>query len=245
MTIYPESSLLVGAAQPTVTMLALWHSLAKDVVGVDIEVGVANRHDLPQFDNIRDELNTAIPIRDKESRYLVLFFESLNQVKHVLVTHELGHWVLKLQGCETFKDGAQSNSPVQVLLNSMSTHPLLYELQRSIGENPQPEIDSRAWAFVQRFGAARERAVSIENALLFADDLINCSDGPRDSLIDVLERNHPQTGEVVLGILELARDFPPNQWETQAVFADKVASALRLGKMRRSSDVPSLQQMML
>ena len=197
---------------PTIAMLDLWHSLCQEKLGTPIEVVMGNRRDCKQLRSIRGEVNIAYPRFVEGKMVLVLWLESPKDANPIVITHEIGHWVLKLQGMRTYQYKPRPDGWIERHLNSSAQHPHLYELQRSLGHEPRAEIDSRAEHDVHRFSNEREprgRDAWIENALLLADDILNCSEVYKKRLKSVVKRKHRNTAEILNKILEIAPYYSP------------------------------------
>ena len=110
---------------------------------------------------------------------LTLWLDSFSSISPIVVTHEIKHWALKLKGLRTVACEPKPHGNIEILLNSFVHHPSIYVPQRSLGYEPQPEIDSRALNDITVFSEKKETRDTqswIPNALLFTDDLTNYSD---------------------------------------------------------------------
>lgn len=247
MKLYRETALRKKADEPTIGVLNLWHSLCKEKIGVFIEVMVGNRREDPRFATFKGELYTAIPRTVKGRVVLSLLLDSLKKVNSVIITHELGHWVLKLQGFRALICNDQPNCNLEILLNSMTQHPPLYALQRSFGHEPQKEIDSRTIQNVNNIRNNAERKIKhlqIETALLFADDLLNCSNNTRKTMKYVLNQKHPKTARIVKSILDIAAQYNLLNVGSNLKFSKRIVRELRLGNNWYETDeVKALKEM--
>lgn len=232
MKLYYESVLRNQADAPTMRMLNLWHSLCNEKVGASIEVMVGNRRENPQFSAYPGELNTAIPQICGGKLVLSLFLDSLDKANSIIITHELGHWVLKLQGLKAILDKSNPHSNIEIMLNSLGQHPSLFKLQRTLGHEPQKEIDIRAAHSIAMLSKTAETSneQKIENALLFSDDLINCSQSNRIGMKRILNRKHPNTEKLVNKILDIAGSKDLSKLEESLPFCQKVIQELKLGE---------------
>jgi hypothetical protein len=142
MRLYREIKLRKMADVPTVKMLELWLSLTKKIVGIPISVMYGNRRDNPRLCLPDSEVNTALPMSIKGKVILCLWLDpvTLDRSNFVIVSHEIGHWVLKLQGFRGLICKSKKHCDDEILLNSLTHHPPLYALQRSLGHEPQIEI---------------------------------------------------------------------------------------------------------
>lgn len=241
MRLYHETALREQADEPIVAMLELWRSLSEQKIGVPIEVMVGNRREHPQLSSFSGELNTAFPVIVKGKVVLSLWLDSLSDVtlNPILVTHEIGHWVLKLQDFRGFIYQPQKHSDVEILLNSLAHHPPLYALQRSLGHEPQLEIDSRTLHDIEVFSKERETKKTqflVRNALLFADDLMNCSEEYYIQLDKIVSKKHPNTSKLLKKILTLAPSYNLLSPDQNLKFSRKVIQDLKLDSGWREMD---------
>ena len=196
--------------QPTIAMLDLWESLTREKVAVPVEVMAADRREYPPTSNFQGELNTALPMIVSGRVVLALLLEVKEDlVEEIQVTHEIGHWVLNLRGSLKILHQGRNNS-LGVGINSMATHPALYELQRSIGHEPLIEIDRRAKSNLEQFSKHAESQSpdqQIANAVMLADDLMNCSEDLRPPLKQIVTGNHPSTARYLDIVLDTASHY--------------------------------------
>ena len=110
----------------------------------------------------------------------------------------------------TYKPKPHGN--IEILLNSFAHHPPLYALQRSLGHEPQTEIDSRALNDIALFSQEKEIRDAqswVGNALLIADDLVNCSDKYQRRLKSIVKKKHHNTARLLNRILKLVPHYNP------------------------------------
>jgi hypothetical protein len=210
--LYRESVIREKGDSPTIAMLDLWHSLCQENFGTSIEVMASSRKERQQLRSFRGELNTAYPQIVEGRVVLALLLDSLKNVKAIVITHEIGHWVLTLQGMLTYQYTPRPHGDTEILLNSFAQHPHLYELQRSLGHEPQAEIDSHAEHDLHLLANEREprgRDAWVRNALLLADDILNCSESYKKRLKSVVKRKHRNTAEILNKILKIAPYYSP------------------------------------
>jgi hypothetical protein len=227
MTPYQESELLKLADTATRKMIVLWHSASQKVLGRPVEVVVDNRRVDPELRSIPHEVNMARPARYKGRIVFAVLLESFPTLKPLLVTHEIGHWVLKLQGFRSMLRSPRDKERERDL-NSVASHPPLYDLQRSVGHDPQEEIDSRCDQDIKMFSqpVAMDH---VRSALYLADDLLNCSSQNREQLKSTLRKNHPHILESVERIVAIASDYSLLDLEQNAAFRRRLISEMKLG----------------
>jgi hypothetical protein len=207
-----EVELRKVADKPTNKMLDLWNQLCMKEIGKSVNVSVFNRRDIPHLSEQEDLINTNYLVYCDGKACLGLFLEDTSNLNFMIVTHELGHWVLKLQGVKgvmnsevKFGEGSFVED-VENLVNSLCSHPALINLQRSIGHEPQSEIDHRAnhdIVLVSKLTETDDALIRAKQALYFADDLINCSENHRKGLQRILSKKLPETVKIVNTILEI------------------------------------------
>jgi len=213
-------------------MLNLWHSLCKEKIGIPIEVMIGNRREHPQLKSTVGEVYTAFPVIIEGKIVLSLWLDSLSNVNSIIVTHEIGHWVLKLKGFRGMIYQPEKHCDIEILLNSMAHHPPLYALQRSLGHEPQIEIDSRADHDIKIFSKEREtskKQFRVKNALLLADDFLNCSSEKRMQLEEIVKRRHLNTARYLWKILSIASHYNLLNPKQNLRFSRKVIRKLKLG----------------
>jgi len=206
-----EIELREQADKPTNKMLDLWHQLCLKEIGKSFEVLVFNRRDCPDLMNIKGAINTT-DIKSWEGKAaLRLFLDSTSHLNYVIVTHEIGHWILKLQGVKGVRNDEESGEAryeggIEMSLNNLCSHPALYKLQRSMGHEPQSEIDRRANHNIVGVSKTAEKddpLQQVKYALSFADDLINCSEDVRKGLQRIIAKRWSKTEKIVNKILEI------------------------------------------
>ena len=200
-----------GSDSPTIAMFDLWHALCEETFGATLEVIVMNRRDHPMTEGFdRGQVNTAVPWMQEGKPVLLVLLEisDKGQFEQVILTHEIGHWVLKLQGFQAIVHRKAPHSNAEIMLNSLSQHPALYELQRSLGHDPQVEVDARAQHNLDLIkasdGGQLSRELKIQNALIWGDDLLNCSAEIAEELRGLILERFPKVSDLIDVILEQA-----------------------------------------
>jgi hypothetical protein len=130
-------------------MLDLWHQLCLKEIGKSVEVLVFNRRDSPDLENCQGEVNANCPVTWEDKVALGLFLENTSSLNYKIVTHELCHWILKLQGAKGVRNSSEPKEEkyeggIEMLLNNLCSHPAIYKLQRSMGHEPKTMIDNMA-----------------------------------------------------------------------------------------------------
>lgn len=230
-----ESWLRSQTDTPTAKMLDLWHQLCRQVIGAPIEVIVANRREYPfhGIDTAQGELNTAIPQTYQDRVVLALLLENTKKLNAVITTHEIGHWVLKLQGLKSMSNGDDPNGSIEISLNSMASHSALYVLQRSLGHEPQNEIDKRAGyniAVLSRSTEPFDEKVRVSKAMVYADDLLHCSTSNKTGMQRLLSNKHPNINKMVNKILETSVRQDVAKIANIHSFCAEVIQTLELGQ---------------
>jgi len=250
MRLYRETEIRKHADEPTIAMLELWRSLSEQKIGHTIEVMLGNRREHHQLAQYPGELNTAFPHLIEGNVVLSLWLDSFNDVNPLIVSHEIGHWILKLQGFRAFIYRPKIHDNIEIFFNSMIHHPPLYELQRSLGHEPQTEINSRALHNIDIFSNEREtnnRQLWETNALLLADDLLNCSESLHIQLKEIINKTHTNTSELLKKILTIAPSYDLLNHNQNIKFSRNVIKNLKLGSSnwRIINEVKKLRSMVL
>jgi hypothetical protein len=161
----------------TQEMLKSWHDYCLDRIGNNLQVVVADRRLNAALVN-QPGFNTAFPYKIDEDLCLVLWLDSVQTLDSILITHELGHWLLKLQGFKAFTNTHNPYGEIVTSLNSLAQHPALYKLQRSFGHDPQAMIDSKTNQDTSSFSNEPEGRSELwaMDSLLAADDILNSSE---------------------------------------------------------------------
>jgi len=244
MTPYRESELLRLTDMGTSKMIDRWHSVSEKVVGRPIEVVVDNRRVVPEFRSIPYEVNVARPVGYKRKVVLAVLLDSFPTLKPLLVTHEIGHWVLKLQGFRGMIRHPRDQE-TEGLLNDVGGHVPLYDLQRSVGHDAQHEVDSRCDQDIETFS----RPVAwdeVRKTLYLADDLLNGSFEKRQRLKSALHRNHATALETVEMIVAISSEYNLLDPEQNMTFRRRVVTEMRLeGEWSEHDDVKQIKDLIL
>lgn len=246
MKIFNEQAIKDNLTE-TIPMLELWKELSQQTFGTVIEVGIANRQEHDQLKHVKGELNTGYIHNINGKTMLVIYVNSTKNVQDIIVSHEIGHWALKLQGYKAMKNKDTEHSFVEVLLNSMCHHIPLYKLQREQRADPQPEIDNRTKHNRKLFSNENESKTSIvQNVLLATDDLLNCSDFRKKKYLKVLKRKHPRTYKDVQILLELATSYELTKSTENGAFAKKVLELLDVeGNWDYIDEIPTVKKLIV
>jgi len=218
--------------EPTNRIFNIWHQECLNYIKNDIDVRVADRRQNPQLRDIPGEINSAAPAVFDNKMYLVLWFDSVYPLKPLLVTHELGHWILVLRGYKMLVDPARTYGDIVINLNSMAHHPPLFTLQRSLGHEPQDMIDLKTKNDIVYFNKEKERNSQrwISDALNIADDLINCSENYRLRLNNTMKKRLPNTNCFVRTIMNMLNISDLHSPEKNLKFCYKLLKELKLDK---------------
>jgi hypothetical protein len=171
-------------------------------------------------------MNTALPQRLGDRLVFMLLLDSTKKIDMIIVTHELGHLVLKLQGLKML---VYRNDRSYWGLGELCSHPALYVLQRSLGHDPQKEIDRRVAhdiAFLRTKIETADEKTNIEKSFYYADDLINCSRSNRIGLERILSNKLPRTAEFVKKILEVKSSRDISRIDQVLPFSKEVVQKL-------------------
>jgi hypothetical protein len=244
MAPYRENQLRKIADPPTIKAIDTWHSLSTQVIGRPLEVVVDNRRNNPQFSSFDGELNVAIPAGYQGRVVLSVWLDSFPNYNPLMLTHEVGHWILHLQGFRGFirqpRDGK-----VEGLFNDVASHLPLYAFQKSIGHDPQTEIDSRCDHNI-RLCKNASGADTLLSALLLSDDLLNCSWKKRQELEWTIRKYQPDIMKQVDKIISIASDFNLSNPVANLAFRKGLLKKLNMpGKWVEKDDVKATKELIL
>ncbi len=232
MEYFSEDVLRDYGDESTNLMLDLWHKECVKYFNNDIEVIMADRRHNPQLRDIPGIINSASPHVFDAKMHLTLWLESVYPLEPILVTHELGHWILVLRGYKMLVDPGRTFGDIVVNLNSLEHHPPLFTLQRSLGHEPQDMIDHETKKDIDYYNERKERDSQrwISDALYITDHLTNCSDNYRLRLNNVLRKRLPNTNRFVRIITDILNTSDLHSAEQNLKFCYKLTKELKLGK---------------
>lgn len=210
MKLYREIALRKQADDATIAMLDLWRSLCEKRFGIPLEVMIGNRKEHKQLKDFPGEVYTAYPHNVEGRMVLCLWLDRMTNVNSILVTHELGHWVIKLQGFKGLIFKPDVHCDQEIYLNSLCSHPPLYALQRKLGHEPQIEIDSRAknnLMFVDKSRPKYSETQAKKISLLLTDDLLNCTSSIARLIRSKARRFHPEMYKLIQIIMSSIDKF--------------------------------------
>jgi hypothetical protein len=223
-------------------MMDFWRSETKRVVGESIEIMADNRRNSNAFQSFEGQLNTAIPEKYRGQLVLKLWLEVFPDPDMRIITHEIGHWILKLRGYQNL--ACKPRHPRGPLLNDIASHVPLYALQRSIGHDPQTEIDSRTDHDIELCSEAKGKAVDEKtSALIFADDILNCSELKREQLRAALRENLPAVLKLVEDIVRTVAGYDLTDNKQNLSFRYRLVKVLELdGDWNAVDEVEALKR---
>lgn len=233
MKSFPESYIREKADEPTLKMLDLWKKLSEDLFNYNIEVMLCDRKDNPELKYVSGELNTAYPGVFDGKIVLPIWLEYPKSFDPIIITHEIGHWILMVTGFKGLVNKYGKQNEIDINMNSLAQHSPLYKLQRQFGHDPQKVIDNRAKNNINTLIKNTEFMLGdrwAEFALLFADDVINCSDDIKDDLMEILKEEYPVTLSFLEKILDIASKYDLNEPKSNLAFLKKLVSSLYLGE---------------
>ena len=197
------------------------------MLGRPLEVVAENRRKNPQPVSFFDgQVNFARPAGYQRQVVLSVWLDSFPDYSPLMLTHEVGHWILNFRGFRGFV--RQPREPnVEGLVNSLAHHPPLYVLQKSVGHDPKPEIDSRCDHNI-RLCSEHRKEDPLLSALYISDDLLNCSWKKRRELEWVVAKYRPKTMKLVTRITNMAADFDLSDPLINLAFLKKLLKKLKM-----------------
>ena len=229
MQYFNETVLRAYGDEPTNMMLDLWHQECLNYFNNDVEIIMVDRRYNPQLREMDGTINTASPAVIENKIRLVLWLEDVRPFDPIIVTHEIGHWILCLRGYKTFVDSNNISSENVISLNSLIQHPSLFALQRSLGHEPQDMIDSQTENDTNFYNEFKERDSRrwISDALYITDHLISCSEAYRHKLNNVLKKRLPNVNRIVRRVIALINRSDLNSPENNIKFFYKLIKELQ------------------
>ena len=231
MNFYPESEIRNKADMPTVKMLDLWHEECCKRLESDVPVQIADRKENPRFKDFDSPFSTATPQELENKLCLVLWLESMEPLDYLLITHELGHFVLALRGFKCLVDSYSPSGEIGGMLNSFAQHPPLFALQRTLGHEPQKMIDAKVLYDISIYEGKNRLPDEyyIRDGLLVADDLNNCSPNEKHRLIEAVSRKYPKIYNVASIALKSLQYYDLNNPKENFKLLRNLRKVLKLG----------------
>ncbi|MCC7572540.1 MAG: hypothetical protein KO464_04025 [Candidatus Methanofastidiosum sp.] len=230
---FPESYIRKMADVPTIKTLDLWRKLSEEILGYNIEVMIGDRKDNPELKHIPGELNSAYPGVFDGKIVLPIWLENIKSFDPLLITHEIGHWILMIKGFKGLVNKYNRQTGIDINMNSLAQHTPLYKLQRELGHNPQKMIDTRAKSNLNNLTRGPEIILGdrwAEFALLFADDILNCSNEIKNDYVEILEEDFPVTFSFLEKILNLVSKYDLNEPKSNLSFLKNLVNVIYLGE---------------
>jgi hypothetical protein len=247
MKLLREKALRSRLDKPFVEFLEFWRFKSNEVLEHQIEILVGNRHEVKQLKHFKGELNTAVPQIIQLDPKLVVYLDNVDPIDPLILTHEIGHWLIKLLDFKNVIFNSDPTSNLSICFNSMTGHVPVYDLQKSMNIDPQKEIDSRTSHNIDLLKKDRESNKSeliLHNAILFADDLLSCSIKLYEQLVEILSSKHPQTHTLVEAIIDIAKHYDLTNSDKNARFQRMLIKKLKIKhKWAFADDVFYLKRM--
>jgi hypothetical protein len=248
MAPYREDQIRKIADAPTIKAIDMWRSLTARAFGKPLEVVVDNRRNNPrrQYNAPVDgELSFAMPCGYKGQVVLSVWLEPFPKYNPLALTHEIGHWILHLQGFRGFIRQPRS-STLEGLFNDVASHPPLYALQRSIGHDPQAGIDSKCNHNIVLCSQPK-KGDPVICGLMLADDWLNCSSYKmRQKLKWTVQKYQPQTWAVLESILKTKSEYDILKADTNFAFRRALIERLKItGKWTEKDDIEGTKKLII
>ncbi len=228
-----ESYIREKADEPTLKMLDLWKKISEDIFGQAIEVMIGDRKDNPELKYVPGDINAAYPGIYDGRVVLPIWLENPKSFDPIIITHEIGHWILMITGFKGLVNKYGKQSGIDINMNSLAQHTPLYKLQREFGHDPQKVIDARAKNSINTLLKNTEFLIGdrwAEFALLFADDITNCSKDVKIDLMELLQESYPVTLSFLEKILNILSKYDLNDPKSNLAFLKNLVSSLYLGE---------------
>lgn len=245
-----SEDMILEKYRETSMMLTYWEDLSKKTLGVSVGVILMNTRDHPKFKNhTYGELNTAMPVSNNKDKkvFLAVLADDIDKTTSIIISHEIGHWVLKIQGYQGVDGSNRENRNLASLLNSLAHHLPLYKLQTNLGYSIQLEIDDRTRHNIDLFAKDSEKLdnhCEFINALYLADDVMSCSEDLKGELKKVLLEKHPKTLSLINQIIETKNFYDIYKPGKNIKFIKMVIKKLKLpGDFFPKDDIVTLRKL--
>jgi hypothetical protein len=233
-TYYFEQLIRDKCGTPCNKMLSLFHELSGNLINYNIDVVIIDKTEVPWI-TVDGEFNTAFPTNEliPEKTVLAVVVNSVKRFDPLIVSHEIAHWVLKLQGYSAYSYNSDAQSNISIFFNSMLQHPAIYKLQIDFGDNPFTEVSARTQNDINLLRQVPEK-IEFENqlcdAFYFADDLIN-EKNPLLKLefTKLLREKYPQTNQLIEKILITSKYYDITEKKQNKKFALRLMKNLKIG----------------
>lgn len=229
----PEEYIRKMADEPTNKFIDLWKQLSSEVLGCTVEVMICDRKDNPELKHIPGEINCAYPGVYGGQVVLPIWLQNPKSFDPLIITHEIGHWILMINGFKGLVNKFNRQTGLDINMNSLAHHPPLYKLQREMGHEPQRMIDSRAKFNLNNLTRGPEIMLGdkwAEFALLFADDILNCSEEIKKDIMEIIQEDFPVTFSFLEKILNLINNNDLNDPKSNISFLKNLVNTLYLGE---------------
>ena len=251
MTLHPirEIDIRMRADSATVKMLDLWRTLCIEKLGQPIEVMACDRKEYPYHgvSTHVGKFNSSIPQSFQDTMVLMLLLESVRPFDLMILTHELGHWVLRLQGQKVMMNTTNDLEKKRDYseFSSLCTHPALHKLQKNLGHDTQKMIDKKVdfdIALLKTKTENNDEKSQVEEALYYADDLINCSSSNRTGLERKLGSRMPKIAIKTRQVIEISKRRDVTRIEEALPFSKEIVREVNLaGNWYESNEVDLLK----
>jgi hypothetical protein len=244
MPMFRESALRRIADQATIRMFDTWKVESKTTFGQSLEIIADDRRNNPMLKTRGlKEVNTALPEVYNGEPVLKLWLDKLSNPDLIIITHEIGHLVLKLRGHKGLLQKPRDLYK-EMLLNDLGLHVPLYALQRSIGHDPQKIIDERASHTIEMISNANPDSSinATEATVRWGDDFMNCGQEKRLELRQVLTRRLPKTMNLINQMVGEASRHNLHEPTDNIAFRRAIVKMLDLGEWDVSDDIGKIRK---
>ncbi len=239
-----EAQLRETADNPTIKAIDMWRSLSSQVLGRALEVVVDDRRNNPHLASFDGELNVASPAGYEGQVVLYVWLDSFPIYKPLMLTHEIGHWMLDLRGFRGFVREPRDND-WEGLFNALTTHSPVYAFQKSIGHDPQTSIDSKADHDIV---LCAENSIDdrLKLGLILAEDLLNCSWKKRAEIRWAAKKHQPECAKILDKIERISSRYDLLNQVGNFGFMRELLKNLKIpGKWIEKDDVKTTKELLV
>lgn len=203
MKIILEDSIRKQGDETTIEFLELWKELSISTLNKHLPVCIRDLKDHPHYKHIDTEFHSTNPYPENKPVSLAIWSSHYPNLDDVLITHEIGHGILVLQGFKTILERSLGIN-INGLIRQLGDHPVIHSIQKQYGHNPQILRDPRARKsinFVRKKPIPWPESETLM-AMYLADDVYSCSKTISKRILKLSSRYHPTLHDKIERIIQ-------------------------------------------
>lgn len=214
-----------------VPILDLWDDLCQLLFDYRIGVISIGKKDVESYDSLQDEFNTAFLTIHDERVILTVVLNDLSKPKPAVLSHEVGHWILKLKGYKGVRKEEDPHGLIVAHINNLFTHRPVWKLVKEMGIDPNQEIFSAGAGMIDSLLIRSEPSdyqQQVELALWFYDNLLNCEPEQKKALESILKVKYPKVNKIVEKLRKILDKYDTNNPSGSENVVKEIPQALSL-----------------